>query len=559
MLGYTAVESGEVTKIIPLSEGRYAATPVNPSQFPETKDELMVQVVSVQNISATKLVVALRPLIAEFGTISAYEPGNSLILSGTVGNIERLVSIIRSVDRLDNNEVEVIRLQHATANKVAEVISKLQGTDNEKTMKIGIAADVQSNSVLISGDRQARIKARIVISQLDTQTFRSNQGNTQVIPLHYQKAKDLAPILNKVVSGQEQSDTTPNIDKEKIKINIEAEPSTNALIITAPKGLMESLKEVVRNLDSRPQQVLVEAAIVEVDDRMRTQLGIQWGQLNREGTGNDANDTSTSGNALPTGFNPGIGVIKNGNLREVIFLLAQDASADILSTPSLMVLDNQQAKIEVGKTLSIETGSYASTNGENNSVNPFTTFNRENIGLHLYVTPQIDSSGAIKLNIDQGNESLEDPVDPGTTPVTNNTSLKTTVIVNNSDVLVLGGLISNLIRESDIKVPIVSDIPIFGELFKYKSHRYEKRTLMIFLKPTIVSTPKEQLTVTRDRYDFIRNEQLVWENRDKHALPDQQYRILPSWDEGNTPNLPKPFTDSLTLPPPHWARHDYRF
>lgn len=554
VLGYGAVDAGEVTKIILLSESRQAATPVGSQRYPHFGDELVVQVIPLRNVTATKVLPVLRPLIPETGNIAAYDPGNSLIVSASADKIKRITELVRDVDRADTNNIEIISLRKASATQVVSVMNTLQNTSSDGSNALSVAADEHTNSIVISGSRESRLKARVLIARLDAPASAGSVGNTQVIYLHYLKAKELAPILSKVAQSTEETESGNQEKSTKSNVVIEAEPSTNSIILTAPPSMMSTLKGVVNNLDQKPAQVLVEAAIVEVDETMRTQLGVLWGQINREGFGNDENDSSTSGNGLPTGFNPGIGVIKNGDLREVIYMLAQDSSADILSTPSLVVLDNQQAKIEVGKTLSIETGSYADTGGANNTVTPFTTFERDNIGLHLYVTPQINRGDAVQLMIDQGNETLEDPVDPTTTPVTNKTALQTVVLVSNKDILVLGGLISNKISETHTKIPLVGDIPLLGHLFKYTSRRYEKKNLMIFLKPTIIRQDKTAFDQTARRYNFIRNEQLLWENREKHKLPYAQYRVLPMWQADKQPILPVPFASAQAdnLPPPVW-------
>ncbi len=550
VLGYGAVDTGEVTKIILLSESRQAATPVGSQRYPHLGDELVVQVIPLRNVNASKVLPVLRPLMPETGNIAAYDPGNSLIVSASAAKIQRIMDIIRDVDKAATNNIDIVSLRKATASQVANVLNNLHSGHQNSNSQLSVVADDHTNSVIISGDREARLRAKALISRLDAPAPRGSMGNTQVIYLHYLKAKDLAPILSKVAQSTANAETANPEKNTKSNVVIEAEPSTNSIILTAPPAIMATLKNVIDNLDSRPAQVLVEAAIVEVDETMRTQLGVLWGQISNEGFGNDENDTSTNGNNLPTGFNPGVGVIKNGDLREVIHLLAQDGSADILSTPSVVVLDNQEAKIEVGKTLSIETGSYADTGGANNTVTPFTTFERNNIGLHLYVTPQINRGDAVQLTIDQGNETLEDPIDPTTTPVTNITTLQTVVLVSNKDILVLGGLISNKINETHTKIPFVGDIPLLGRLFKYTTRRYEKKNLMIFLKPSIIRNRENAFDQTANRYDFIRNEQLIWENREKHTLPDSQYRVLPMWEADKQPILPTPFASAETTLPP---------
>lgn len=542
VLGYSAIDSGEVIKIVPASSARHMNTPVTSPRHPGRGDEVIVQVLPVKNISAAKMVPILRPLLPETGNISAYAPGNALVISGTADNVSRIRKIVSQVDQADTSDVEIIPLQQATAAKVVSVIRNLQGTDKGPSAQVNLAADDHTNSVLLRGDLQSRLKIRVLIAQLDAPSPAGSTGNTQVINLHYLKAKDLAPILTKIATGESEDAEGKNPSPEQ-HVSIQAEPTTNTIIITAPPTMMTNLKAVINDLDDRPAQVLVEAAIVEVRDSALKDLGILWGELINEGTKVRVTDNTRTGNGLPSGFSPGIGIIKNGDLREVIHFISSDSSADLLSTPSVMVLDNQQAKIEVGKTISIETGSYASTDGTTSSVNPFKTFTRDNIGLHLYVTPQINRGDAVQLEIDQGNETLENPVDVTTTPVTNSTVLQTTVLVKSKDILVLGGLISNVLADVDSKIPFAGDIPVIGRFFQYKTRRFEKRNLMIFLKPTIVRKPGVGSQVTEAKYNFVRNDQILWESRKSHLFPEDTGRVLPPWDS-NTIQLPVPFSNA---------------
>jgi general secretion pathway protein D len=556
VLGYTVIASGDVYKIVPLAGSVSQPIPVSGAAHPGQGDELVVRIIPVRNVSASKLVPILRPLIPDNGGISAYFPANSLIITSTARNIDRLMKVISDLDKANTTHVEVVSLRNSSADQVVSILGAMQ-PDTSDESHVSLAADNHTNSILIRGDQQGRKRMRALIANLDNPPPEGFEGNTQVVYLHYLKAAKMAPILTKVaqadateVSG-EKKETSSNSN-----ISIQAEPTTNALIITAPPAIMHNLQAVIARLDVRPAQVLVEAAIVEIDEGTLKRLGVQWGTINHEnsnvsGTLNDsavtavetgADDSATpqaiTNGTLPIGYNQGVGVIKMGNFRAIVTMLQQSESTDVLSTPSLVVLDNQTAKIEVGKQLSIQTGSYANTDASNNnSVTPFNTFDRQQIGLHLYVTPQINRGDAVQLRIDQGNATLVNPVNPGTTPETNNSAIKTTVLVNTGDILVLGGLISNNQQEGETKIPIVGDIPGIGRLFKYKTHAYVKKNLMVFLKPIILYNKQNNIDITNAKYEYMRNNEISWQNHQKTQTPT----MLPP----NEPaKLPMPFSAS---------------
>lgn len=546
-LGYTILPTSatNVYKIIPLSGSTSQNVPLGGAQAKGS--ELVVRIIALKHISASKLIPILRPLIPESGLITSYFPGNALIITSTASNINNVLGVISSLDKVDSTQIEIVPLHAALATDVIATLNTIQ-PDMSDESHIVVAADTHSNSLLIRGDSQGRTRIKALIEKLDTAAPAGFEGNTQVVYLHYLNARKIAPVLMKVAQADSSSLSQDDKDSSH-SVNIQAESSTNSLIITAPPSVMHNLQSVVNELDIRPAQVLVEAAIVEIDEGTLKQLGVQWGTINKENTNNtDATTNSTDGSSdtdsssvavtkgtLPIGYNQGVGVIKSGNFREIVSLLQQSQSTDILSTPSVVVLDNQTAKIDVGKTLSIQTGSYANTDSTS-SVTPFDTFDRQQIGLHLYVTPQINLGDAVQLKIDQGNETLENPLDPTTTPVTNNSGIKTTVLVNTGDILVLGGLITNDEQNGESKIPLLGDIPGVGKLFQYHTHTNVKRNLMVFLKPIILYNADNNMAITSHKYDFIRNQELRWESTGQiqktSSLPP-----LPS-----TITLPKPFS-----------------
>lgn len=536
--GYTAIEDGKVIKIIPRGDAKHQG---GVSIGDKATLAVTVKVIQLNNLSAPQLISVLRPLLPPEDHLAAYAPSNTLIIASTTDNIERISQIVAAMDSKDKQDIDMVPLHYASANNVANSLNRLQ--INHQNQKVTVVADERTNSIMLSGPQSARLRLRTMISQLDNPHPNPGIQNTDVVYLQYQKAKDLAPILNKILQKTTLSNPETTGDNHSY---VEAETTANALIIHASATEISTLNTIIQRLDVRPAQVLVEAAIVELDDKTAEQLGIQWGTISQ--TGAALADSFAAGmiSGLPIGFNQGVGVIKNGSLREIVTLLSSSNAANILSTPTVVVVDNQQAKIEVGKTVSIETGSYSNT-AATQTVNPFTTFQRDNIGLHLYVTPQITQGNTVKLNIDQGNETLENPTDPGTTPITNTSSLKTTVLVNTGDILVLGGIISHAMTESNTKIPLVGDLPVVGKAFQFKHHQVEKKNLMIFLKPLILRNASMGDHFTEKKYSEIRNQEIKHSLKDGTIVAEPNDNILPHWHKDAT--LPVPFVDNSSVNP----------
>ncbi len=540
--GYTAVQSGQVTKIVPLTSAAELDTPVLSSHENPTSDQIVVKVIAVKNNSAEQLVPVLRPLLPPSANLTAYVPTNSLIVSGTAANVEKIVKIVNQTDNANQYRVVVIPLRYAIAEDVVKELSMMRGQQLPGQPQIHVAADDRSNSLIVGGNLAERLHLRQLINQLDRVNSYGN-GNTQVIFLHYRKAADLVPILagiaesnyggnvgvtqtNKASHGKKGESTVSVSIKGKGKnIEIEAEPNTNSIIITAPQNMMRVMRMVIDKLDIRPAQVLVEAAIVEIDESKMKQLGIQWGTRLNVNTGG-----------------LGIGFIHNGDISALVTALAQDGATDILSTPNIIVMDNQPADIKVGKKVPFVVGSYA-TNSTGALDNPYTITKREYVGLELKVTPQINQGNAVLLKIDQGNESIDDSSPNSTTgnPTTNESTIKTSVMVNNGEILVLGGLMSNQMEQVLHKFPILGDLPGVGILFRSKEHEMQKKNLMVFLRPVILHGRGQGTFITNSKYNFIRQEQIQQLNEfgysaGYHGRPS----ILPPLH--GKPLIPSPFT-----------------
>jgi len=550
LLGYSAISNGNVVKIIPNMESGEFATNIASKMAPGKGAEVVVRIIPLENTAANQLIPIIRPLLPQWSNISAYTPGNVLIIVGRADNLTRIVKIIQNVDQVSSNNIDIIPLHHASAAQLATVLTNLQNAARSTgdIPQVSIAADERSNSILISGNKAARLHERILVSRLDSPESAS-QGNTQVIYLRYLQAKTFAPTLGKIaqnILGKDNANGTataatgsasPNPKSPENTTSIQAEPDTNALIITAPPSLMASLKTIVAKLDIRPAQVLVEGIIVEIDQDDMKNLGIQWGSFSTDAALNTA---LANGGFMPLGLGS-IGIIPSQQFAAIMGILQTTTGVDILSTPSVVVLDNQKASLAVGTQVADQTGSYATT-GSASTVTPFNTVNRLNVDLKLDVTPQINLGNAVRLKIALKNDSLKNPDNPGLNPTVNTSAITNSVIVNSKDVVVLGGLISSNITDTVTQIPILGDIPIIGKLFQNKTRRLEKKNLLVFIKPSIMHNSEDATLLTNSKYDYIREKQINWPEDLKSEGKQKLENILPPYQKNLS--LPKPFTDS---------------
>ncbi len=555
-LVYSAIPSNGVINIVPNIESAEMAARVATDKAPGKGQEVVVRVIPLENISATQVIASIRPLLPQWSNISAYAPGNVLILTGRAGNLRRIIQLIQEVDKTTNNTIEVIPLHHASATQVSTVLSNLQNAARAtgEGQGLSIAVDERSNNIILSGTKAARIKMRLLISQLDAPAT-VGAGNTEVVYLRYLKAKEMAPLLSRValnMMGKNSSDNSAasptqavtgaskNSAANTAQTNIQAELSTNALIVTAPTSIMQALKSVIARLDVRPAQVLIEAVIAEIDEGDIKNLGIQWGTLTQPG---NLSSFSPADGELPTNFPiPGagnIGIIPNIQIRAVLSILENINGANILSTPSIVVLDNHKASIEVGQDVPQQTGSFSTPPTTGGQISPFNTFDRRRVTLQLDVVPQINLGNAVRLGITLKNDSLRNPDNPGTNPLINISKIKNDVIVNSDNVLVLGGLISNTLNENINKVPLLGDIPLLGLAFQQKSRSLSKKILIVFIKPIILRNAEEGTVITHTKYDAIRQTQINEPREFKKIGKQVPPNVLPPW--GSSVELPRPF------------------
>ena len=568
--GFSAVQSGDIVKIIPDINAKQIAVPTVTRGSETAGDEVVTRVIPVQNVAVAQLVPILRPLVPQQGHLAAYPPTNVLIISDRASNIDRMADLVRRIDQAGTEEVEVVPLEYAAAAELVRIVNSLaaQPDPNQPPgSQVKLAADERTNSVLLSGDKAARLRIRALIAQLDTPV--ESGGDTQVVYLRYAKAKDLVPVLTGVSKNIQQTEgartgaaaggqaATTSTTRGQMEISIEAHEATNSLVITAPPKVQRSLQAVIRQLDIRRAQVLVEAAIAEISESQSRQLGVSAAAMDREnslpgfasyfsnvfGPLSNLVGTSSNGNLV---VNPA-GLITNGisvalgNLDSryqfgvLIKALATSTDANILSTPSLLTMDNQEAEIRVAQNVPFVTGQY--TNQGQNAVNPFNTITREDVGLILKIKPQINEGDSVLLDISQEVSNLESTTIGGN-PITSKRSIKTSVLVEDGQLLALGGLIDDQIRQTSDRVPLLGDIPLLGNLFKARSTEKEKRNLLLFMQPSIIRDEATATAHTGRKYNYIRAEQLRRQERGVDLMPSQRTPVLPKLER---PALPAPF------------------
>ncbi len=543
--GFTAVPSGGIIKILPYNLAKSENSTVLSNSKIIKSEALVTQIIPIKHVVATQLIPLLRPLIRQQGHLVAYPANNTIIISDTANNIHRLVKIIRRIDQADDKDVEIIALEHATAVEVVLTLSTLEQQKNKNKKKFNIVADKRSNSVLISGDSAMRLHLRSLITQLDTPI--KSIGNTQVIFLRYAQAKDLVNVLTGVSDNiwEMEKSTSSNM----FKTNIQADESTNSLVITAPPEIQADLAAVIDKLDIRRAQVLVEAVIAEVSSDTARELGMQWlfynidgthpiglSNFNNAGTGITNVSSAIQTNNLSqigTGAFMGLGKFGNGivNFMGLLQALTVDSKTNVLSTPSLLTLDNQEAEIVVGQNVPFITGQYTSTGTTGSITNPFQTIQREDIGIKLNVKPQINQGNTIQLEIKQEVSSLSSSTISTSDIITNKRTIKTTVLVEDGNIVVLGGLIADDLHQTSQKIPFLGDLPLIGGLFRSRSSTKGKRNLMIFLHPVIVRDAATEKLISKNKYNYMQMKQLEQKAQGIPLMSDDEVPIFPNFEE----------------------------
>ena len=549
--GYVAIESGNLIKILPDATARQF-----PSRFGTANaagpDDLATQVIQVHNVGASQLVPILRPLIPQYGHLVAHSGSNILIISDRAANLARMVSIIRRIDMASDDDIEVIALQNASATEIVRIMTALTQTQRADGAPIttSLVADARTNSVLIGGDKSDRLRLRTLITHLDTPL--EDGGDTRVRYLRYADAESLATKLQSHFASQATAGAAATAAAGSADdVSVWADPQTNAIVVNAPPKMMRSLMLIVDKLDIRRAQVLVEAIIVEVIADEENRLGITW---IIEGSGSNTpialTDYGEVGGVLQlgsaagggtvdptslvrTGITVGMGRISDSGISFAAILnaLEGDANTNIISTPSIVTTDNEQATLNVGQEVPFVTGSFTNTGSAGGAVNPFQTINREQIGVKLSITPQINDGNSMILEISQEISSIAQSAGNAVDLITNQRTIETTVIVDDGEILVLGGLIQDTLLESDQAVPILGKIPLLGALFRSRTTKKTKTNLMIFIRAEIMRDSAETALQTNAKYNLIRSVQAVQNRDDIQLMPGRARPVLPALPE----------------------------
>ncbi|WP_159822046.1 type II secretion system secretin GspD [Colwellia sp. 20A7] len=582
--GFAAIErENNIVKIIRNKDAKTSAIPVVDSGGSIVGDEMVTRIVEVKNVTVRELVPLLRQLSdqAGGGNVTNYDPANVIMLTGTAATVNRLVNIIERVDRAGDQDVEIIKLQYASAGEMVRIIEAMNKPSAGKTAQATfliptIVADDRSNSVIVSGEVKARERVVRLVKRLDSEL--ESNGNTRVYYLKYSKAEDLVKVLSgvsKTISSEAQASRAGGKTNGQNETSIEAHEATNTVVITGQPEMLRSLEGVIRQLDVPRAQVHIEAIIVEVYESDGAQLGVQWyseaggftqftngvapvssiaagvkaadsidgdtvpavyssetgEKISDEYTLNDTDgDYTLLAQLLGTVSGGMFGIMKN-DWGAIVQAVSSDTNSNILATPSITTMDNEEAYFLVGQEIPVITGSQT---GSNNG-NPFQTVERQEVGIKLLVTPQINEGNSVQLTIEQEVSSVSGAT--GVDISINKREIKTTVMVESGQTVILGGLIDEDVQESVQKVPLLGDIPIIGHLFKSTSSSTRKRNLMVFLKPQIITDSAMMHSMAKEKYNFIRADQLRKQEEGLSLMDDDNLPLLPQW------------SDELTLPP----------
>jgi general secretion pathway protein D len=573
--GYAVVEmDNHIIKVIKDKDAKMASIRVADDNAPGVGDEMVTRIVPLYNSEAKQLAPLLRQLNdnAGGGNVVNYDQSNVLMISGRAAVVNKLVEIVRRVDKQGDTDVQVVALDYASAGEIVRIIDTLYRTTANQSQLPGqapkVVADERMNAVIVSGDEKSRQRVIELIRRLDAD--QATTGNTKVRYLHYAKAEDLVEVLtgfaqnlqdNKDGAGSQQG----NSSKRRSDINIMAHSDTNALVISAEPDQLRTIESVINQLDIRRPQVLVEAIIVEIAQGDNVGFGVQWGseaggltQFNNigatigevgagvwaareedgtsvttiDGNGNPTTTTNPTSDGDYTLIAQALGKVNGmawglttGNFAALIQAVSSDTNSNVLATPSITTLDNQEASFIVGDEVPILTGSTSSSSNDN----PFQTVERKEVGVKLKVVPQINEGSSVKLTIEQEVSGVN-----GNTGVDISFStrrLTTTVMADSGQIVVLGGLINEEVQESVQKVPFLGDIPFLGHLFRSSSSKKIKKNLMIFIKPTIIRDGITMEGIAGRKYNYFRALQLEQQARGINLMPNTDVPVLEEWDQ----------------------------
>jgi general secretion pathway protein D len=586
--GFTVVEAAGIYKVVPEAEAKLQGGAVSAGEVKVGGNQILTQIFRLNHENANNLVAVLRPLISPNNTINVNPGNNSLIITDYADNLQRMAKIIAALDVSNATDLEIFPLRHALASDLVPLLLRLSdsggsgapaaGGQADTAFKTSILAEPRSNAVIVRAANPARVNLiKSLIDKLDQPSIRTNNGDAGNIYVVYLKNADavkLATTLRAAMSadgaGGGGASAAPRAaaaapgaaapvqgsGQPSTGGQIQADPATNSLIITAPEPQYRQMRAVIDRLDQRRAQVLVEVLIAQVSSRRAAEFGIQWqtglGTSNTSLLGVAGTNFGSNGNniiqvasakALPgNGLN--LGLFKQVNGVYVLGALAKfledNNEGNILSAPNLLTLDNEEAKIIVGRNVPFITGQFTNTGasggGGNNSVNPFTTVERKDVGLTLRVKPQISEDGQVRLQVFQENSGIEgDTTSNVNGPTTTKQSIETNVMVEDGGILVLGGLAEDSFNNGAQKVPGLGDIPLFGNLFKSESRTRDKRQLMLFLRPVIVRDAASTQSLSLDRYELMRSGQKDLQPVPSSVMNVNEAPVLPPQQPAGAP------------------------
>ena len=559
--GYAAVPAGSMVKIVPEAIAKQDSAPSEGTPGPDT---IVTRIIKLDHVAATELLPILTQYVPQSGQVSVHQGSNSLVITDRAGNLARVEAIVRRIDTGGDSSVEMIPLKHANAVELARTLTLLaddKAGQVNATAPAKVFADARTNAILLSGDPGARLRMRTLIANLDT-PLESGEG-TQVYYLRYAKAEDMVPVLEQTAAALTGM---TGKEGEAKSATIQAHGETNSLVISAAPAVYDALVGVVRQLDVRRAQVLIEGVVAEISDEYASKIGVQWqstavdqnpdgslgegviGGTNFPGAGHPGGILGLATN--PAGATAGLNIGYIGGtitlpgsdtpilqLGALVSALRGDGLTNILSEPKAVALDHQETQLKVGQEVPFLTGSYSGiAGGGATPANPFQTIERKDVGLNLTVTPHINEGDSVRLDIKLEVSSLAPNVAGAQDLVTNKREITTAVLVSDGAMLVLGGLVSEEVRENVNKVPALGDIPVLGNLFRYRDTTRTKRNLMVFLKPTILRDAALESSISNEKYNFLRAEQLRAREEREIFAPVENYPVLPEW----RPPMPLP-------------------
>jgi len=543
--GYASIKSGSIYKIVPTQGAKQDNLPL--AGGGDRSERMITRVIQVENTNAVELVPILRPMVPQYGHLAAVTSANALIISDHASNINRIMNIVKRIDSAESEEIEVVQLTHAWVTDVVKLLEELTPVEtggkkrgkSSGAARVRVVAEERTNRLILRGEKSARMRVKGLIKELDLPV--EARGSTQVIYLRHADAAKLADILRGVVTGKAVSSSKSKSSSNRGRtttsrsastgsssngITIQPDETLNALVVKADPADMAEIRSIIDQLDVRRAQVLIEAAIIEITGTVGKGFGVQWGAVNDQNliggvnfsnVGNSLNSLiaaatdSVSGAAtgLASGITLGGGKVDSEGKVEFAMILQAISSAtntNLLSTPSIMTLDNEEASIIVGENVPFVTGSQLSSSGDN----PFQTIERKDVGLTLKITPQVSAGSTIRLQVEQETSNVTSTAESinATDVVTAKREIKTTVLANDGQIIVLGGLMKEDIETSESKVPILGDIPLLGVLFRSTQKTHVKRNLVVLLHPTIIRTAEKADAITRRYYERAKSVQL---------------------------------------------------